>query len=266
MTENLNRVISYIEDILTRVPPALIALPIQIFSLLLSLLVVIFVELRLTHVVPIFAFIFIQSAFAAVFSFLLRMDWWWCAIQFLFPILVVVFAFSKIPSHYYLAAFIVFALVYWSSFRTRVPYYPSKSSLLPAILDLLRTGESLKFIDVGSGLGGLPIKLSLANKKNHFFGVEIAPLPWLVSFLRSKYCKSNAYFFFGNYEKLHFGEYDVVFAYLSPAAMPALWEKAKCEMRTGTILLSYEFIIPNVKPDLCINMSSNDPTLYLWRI
>jgi signal transduction histidine kinase len=266
LNDDLKGLLFGVENMVAQMPPALFALILQILSFLMCLLMTLLFELRSIYTVPIYVCIFFQAALAAFFSYLLRMDWWWCLIQFVFPILVVVFGFAKIAPFYYLIAFIFFALVYWSSFRTRVPYYPSKPSLLPAILGLLSPDESIKFIDVGSGLGGLLIELSNANGKSHFSGVEIAPLPWMISFVRGKYCKSAVHFFFGNYEKFHLGEYDIVFAYLSPAAMPELWEKAKREMKSGAILLSYEFIIPNVKPDLCINMDSNDPTLYLWRI
>jgi hypothetical protein len=266
LIKDLKRPIKCIEKIVALMPPVVLALVVQIFSLLLCLSLVVFFESQFTYSFSIYVYIFSQAALVAFFSFLLKMDWWWCVIQFLFPILVFVFASSKFPPFYYLTAFVVFGLVYWSSFLTRVPYYPSKRSLLPAILDLLRPEESIKFIDVGSGLGGLLIELSALDRKNQFTGIEIAPLPWMISFLRGIYNESAVRFLFGNYEKLHFAEYDIVFAYLSPAAMPALWEKAKREMRKGTVLLSYEFIIPNVKPDLCINLSPNDPTLYLWRI
>lgn len=266
MSEVSTRNIVFIKKFLTAVPPAALALLIQLFSLLLCLSTAFFLESHLGYSFPIFVYVSSLAALAAFFSFLVNMDWWWRAIQFFFPIMVVVFASIKIPSYFYLTAFIVLALVYWSSFRTQVPYFPSKPSLLPAILNLLPPEKSIKFIDVGSGLGGLLIELSNAKVSSHFFGVEIAPLPWFVSFLRGKYCKSTVRFLFGNYEKLHFSEYDFVFAYLSPAAMPELWIKAKREMRSGAVLLSYEFTIPNVAPDLCVNMDSNDPTLYLWRI
>ena len=266
MSENPKRPIAGIEKMVALMPPVVLAFFVQIFSLSICLSMVIFFESRFTYSFPIYVFIFFQAALVAFFSFLLKMDWWWCAIQFFFPILILVFASSKIPPYYYLTAFIVLGLIYWSGFRTRVPYYPSKRSLLPVILDLLRQEESIKFIDIGSGLGGLLIELSNNEKKSQFTGIEIAPLPWMVSFLRGKFGKNAVRFLFGNYENLHFSEYDVVFAYLSPAAMPALWRKVKREMRSGSILLSYEFIIPNVKPDLCIKMNSNDPTLYLWRI
>jgi hypothetical protein len=266
LVQKSTRDIAIFENVARQIPPALLALFIQIISIFLCLISATLLEQQLGYSLPIFICVVSQAALAAFFSFMLNMDWWWRAIQFFFPILVVLFASAKIPSYYYLLVFLVFALVYWSSFRTRVPYYPSKPSLLPAILELLPKEEPINFVDVGSGMGGLLVELANVSKGSRFSGIEIAPFPWFVSFIRGRYCKSGVRFIFGDYERLHFSEFDVVFAYLSPAAMPGLWIKAKREMRSGTILLSYEFIIPDVEPDLCINRDSNDPTLYLWRI
>jgi hypothetical protein len=69
-----------------------------------------------------------------------------------------------------------------------------------------------------------------------------------------------------DYAHLDLGAFDFVFAYLSPAAMPGLWKQAQRQMRKGSTLLSYEFLIPNVKPDLCINTAPGAPILYAWRI
>jgi predicted O-methyltransferase YrrM len=51
---------------------------------------------------------------------------------------------------------------------------------------------------------------------------------------------------------LDFAQFDVVFAYLSPAAMPELWKKAQREMRPGSLLISYEFPIEGVEPNLIV--------------
>jgi hypothetical protein len=59
-------------------------------------------------------------------------------------------------------------------------------------------------------------------------------------------------------------DYDVVFAFLSPAAMPALWRKASAEMRPGTLLLSYEFSIPGTTPHIIDHPVENGPALYGW--
>jgi len=68
----------------------------------------------------------------------------------------------------------------------------------------------------------------------------------------------------GDYRALDFAQYDVVFAYLSPAAMPALREKAQAEMRPGTLLLSYEFGFAGMPPDVTLPVAPNGTVLYGW--
>ena len=75
----------------------------------------------------------------------------------------------------------------------------------------------------------------------------------------------NVRFVRGDYETLDFGDYDVVFAYLSPAVMGALWRKASAEMRPGSLLLSYEFGIGEKAPDVTIEPAGRGPLLYGWR-
>lgn len=246
--------------------PSLQALFVQLASFVLCLLIFFFAKFSFPHFLVICFFIFSQAAIAAFFSFLLNMDWWWWVIQFLFPFFIVLFALSEIPSLYYLIAFCFFLLLFWTVFLTQVPYYPSKSSLVPIISNFFPKDKSIKFVDIGSGLGGLLIGLSKVRKNSYFWGIEIAPIPWFISVLRVKIYKNNVQFIFGNYENISFEEYDMIFAYLSPVVMSDLWIKAKNEMREGSILLSYEFVIPNVTPDLCVKLYVNEPTLYLWRI
>lgn len=246
--------------------PAIHALLIQVVSLVFSLALLFFCNFVLLVSPSLYFIVFAQAAFAAFFSFMHSMDWWWWWIQFFFPILAIIFFTFEIPPHYYLIAFAFLGLVYWSTFRTQVPYYPSKPALFPIVLNLLDLGKPVKFVDIGSGLGGLLIKLSVAREDSQFVGIEIAPLPWLISWVRAKIFQSKVQFILGSYENADFGAFDVVFAYLSPAAMPALWVKARKEMRPGSLLLSYEFLIPDVKPDLCVKMAVNEPNLYVWRI
>jgi len=75
---------------------------------------------------------------------------------------------------------------------------------------------------------------------------------------------SRARFLRGDYERLDFADYDAVFAYLSPAAMTALWRKAKKEMRPGSMLMSYEFAINDSTPTLSVYLPNTGRTLYIW--
>lgn len=256
------------QNILTdklRFPPAVEALFIQIFSFCICGSGIFFTHLLFAKKFSLISFLLAGAFVAAIISYFRKMDWWWWAIQFFFPISVFALLSLDISRHYYLASFIFMALLYWSTFRTQVPYYPSKATL-PSVIDAFLPRKPLRFVDLGSGFGGLTLSLSLKRADSFFCGVEIAPLPWLISYLRAQIHSAKVSFFLKNYHDMTLGEYDVVFAYLSPAAMPSLWEKAKSEMRSGTLLLSYEFIVPDIEPDLCINTDSNDPILYVWRI
>jgi hypothetical protein len=108
------------------------------------------------------------------------------------------------------------------------------------------------------------LHLARRRKDSVFIGIELAPLPWFVSLVRRYSQRSSARFIRGDYDRLDFASYDVVFAYLSPAAMPALWHKARAEMRPGALLLSYEFNIPGAAPDLSVAAEGNGPALFGW--
>jgi SAM-dependent methyltransferase len=132
-----------------------------------------------------------------------------------------------------------------------------------AVLAELPQGRALRVIDIGSGLGGFTLHLAAARPESQVAGIELAPLPWLVSRLRAALSGSRARFLRGDYERLDFADYDLVFAYLSPAAMPALWRKAQREMRPGSLLASYEFEIPASSGVKTIHTTESGPPLYI---
>jgi hypothetical protein len=207
----------------------------------------------------------LQGALAAALSRWRGLAPWWLAIELLFPLALVAGASLRLPPWLFLAGFGALLLVYWSTFRTQVPYYPSGKRAWDAVAGLLPQDRPLCVIDIGSGLGGLVLDLARRRPESTFAGIELAPLPWLVSWLRAPLAGGNARFVRGDYEQLDLGDYDVVFAYLSPAAMGALWCKASAEMRPGALLLSYEFGIGEKAPDVTIAPAGRGPLLYGWR-
>ncbi len=188
---------------------------------------------------------------------------WWLGIQLVFPLALLEARSTSIHPLFFLGAFLVLLALYWSSFRTQVPYYPSGRRAWNAV-DSLLPDRPLCVIDIGSGLGGFVLDLAERRPTSTVVGIELAPLPWLVSAVRARLAGSRARFVRGDYEHLDFAQYDAVFAYLSPAAMSALWRKASREMRPGTVLLSYEFLITEKAPDLSIVPTGSGPTLYVW--
>jgi SAM-dependent methyltransferase len=252
-------------DALMRVP-AMRALLIQILALAATLALGFAVSSLTGAKLTITAIALSQGIIAAVITRLCKLAPWWWFLQAVFPIALVETLSLHIPPVFFLAAFLVLLCLFWSTFRTQVPFYPSGPVVWRAVAELLPQDRSIRFVDIGSGLGGLVLYLANRQREGSFLGIEIAPLPWFVSALRCRARRSNAEFLRGDYDQLDFVRYDVVFAYLSPAAMLALWQKASDEMRAGSLLLSYEFAIPDAVPDIVSVPIEGGPRLYGWYI
>lgn len=208
----------------------------------------------------------LHGVMAALLARLCRMAIWWWLILLVFPVAALGVAQLHVPPWVFLAVFLFMLVLFWSTFRSQVPFYPSGQRAWDAVAGLLPEGRPIRFMDIGSGLGGAVLDLSRRRPESEFTGIEIAPLPWLVSRVRAMLAGDRCRFVRGDYLRLDFGDYDVVFAYLSPAAMEALWHKARAEMRPGTLLLSYEFHIPGAPPDVVVAPEGGGRVLHGWRM
>ncbi|MBC7502640.1 MAG: class I SAM-dependent methyltransferase [Herminiimonas sp.] len=246
--------------------PAVRALVTQIVSFLVVAGLTTVLNVSAQVFVPLLPSAVVQGVIAAGLSHRIGLAPWWIGIELLFPVAAVAMQALGIPPSVYFIAFVFFLGLYWSTFRTQVPYYPSRRSVRRAVAGLLPSGRGVSFIDIGSGLGGLTLDLARHRPDGTFIGIELAPLPWLISMLRARVSRSPARFMRGDYADLDFSQYDVVFAYLSPVAMPALWQQAKAEMCPGSLLLSYEFPIAGEKWNIIKTPEDGGPDLYGWRI
>ena len=121
---------------------------------------------------------------------------------------------------------------------------------------------------MGLGIGGILLYLATRRPDAQLTGIESAPLPFLVSWLRARLSKCpNLALQYGDFWKLDFSDYDVVYAFLSPEPMPALYEKVRREMKPGTRFVSNSFTVPGVPADDTVIVSDRRRTkLYIWNI
>lgn len=246
--------------------PATQAFLIQCLSLLIVLVLMRGLVVWSGIGITVIAAVLLQGTIAAVISRWRGLATWWLPIQLLFPGVTVAVYALQFPPLLFLCAFLFLLGLYWTTFLTQVPLYLSGPAVWESIAEQLPSDRPIRFIDIGSGVGGLILHLSAQRPDSTFTGIEIAPLPWLASWVRARVGHSNGHFIRGDYGRLDFADYDVVFAYLSPAAMPAVWRKASSEMRQGTLLLSHEFLVPSIAPDTVITPQAGGPSLYGWRI
>lgn len=211
------------------------------------------------------------GAVAVAFTALRRLPRWWWPIQLLFAPAVWLLLQVRIPAFAWFAAFVGFALVYWTTFRTQVPLFLSGRRVWDAVLALLpaaHPGLALRFVDLGSGLGGLLAHLGKQRPDGSYTGIEVAPLPAWLSRLRFAVAgPANVRVLRQSFWDHDLGDYDVVFAFLSPVPMPDLWTKATREMRPGSLLISCSFDVPGHPADLVIEAGSTArQRLHVWHM
>lgn len=194
---------------------------------------------------------------------------WWRWIHVIFPLAVISMQQIALPAVVYLAGFVITLALYWSVHNTRVPFYPSFPATWRAIHHILdqHAGEQpLRVLEIGSGLGDVALFLSRQRAQDQIDGIEIAPLPWLVSVLHATFTRSRARFTLGDYRRSDFTQLDVVFAYLSPAVMADVWHKVQQEMLPGSLFVSSEFPVADVTATRIIYPAANAPALYVYTL
>lgn len=258
-------------SLLRRFPPSILALLLQLAAFSLAVLLTRSFDFQLAPLL----FAFLCGGIATALSHIAKQARWWLPIQLLFAPALVLMLTLHIPPGIFLAAFLIMLVVYWSTFRTQVPLYLSSNQVWMALASLLPPpcGENtgFKFIDLGSGLGGVLTHLAQARPDGHYSGVESAPLPFLWSWLRTR-GYPNCTVRWGsiwdkNLEVCNLAQYDVVFAYLSPVPMEQLWRKARAEMRPGSLFISSTFAVPDQAAHQTLQVNDlHRSTLLIWRM
>ena len=110
----------------------------------------------------------------------------------------------------------------------------------------------------GAGIGSTTVPLADQMPDSQFTGYENAPLTWLIGRLLSL-GRPNISWRWEDMWQAQLGEYDVVYAFLSPAPMPDLWKKVCAEMQPGSLLVSNSFPVPGVVPDRIIEVDCTPP-------
>lgn len=228
--------------------------------------------LRVFGALPVWALSVVVGACSAVVGRALGLERWWSVFLMLLPLLFVQLLSLELGAAWYFALFATLLLVYGSTFSTRVPLYlagPKVRAALLAVLPAQRaTPGRLSFIDLGSGLGGVVLSLARARPDAEFLGVELAPLPALLGWCRGRLSGlPNAQLRHESLWNVDISDADVVYAFLSPVPMPALWDKARREMKEGALLVSNSFVVPGVPADRVIEIDdARGSRLHVWEI
>ena len=217
---------------------------------------------------PLAPVLFVQGGLAGWLGHRFGLERWWLPVQLLFAPALALGMWLSPPSWIYPAAFVGLVLVYWNSAGERVPLYLTNRATWAALAGLLPAKADLVFVDIGCGFGGVIAFLARSRPQGRFYGIESAPVPFAVSWLRLKLCgPPNARLIYGDYWKADLSRYDVVYCFLSPAPMPDLYRKVRAEMRPGSVFISNSFEVPDFPADEIVTVNDRRRTrLHVWRI
>ena len=246
---------------LPSLPPAVKALLVQCFAAL----VVLVVATVWPQSFGIFYWVVIQGILAALTGHYLRMEYWWTGIHLVFAPALVLGLMLTVSPVWFLAIFLLLVLVYGKTYQTQVPLYLSSHVAISVLASVLPGKPGFRFMDLGSGCGGLLFHLTKVRPDGEYHGVETAPLPFLVSLYRNIVNACGCHILRESFWDHDLAAYDVVYAYLSPVPMERLWHKARKEMKPGSIFVSNSFTVPGRECD-CTAQSPDigDSSLYIW--
>lgn len=212
--------------------------------------------------------VFVAAGTAAILGrAVFRLPNWWLLINGAFIPAVAAMMTLDLPPWLYLGAFILTAAVFWNVRSDRVPLYLTNSATWRALSEVLTQRNDNTFVDLGSGLSGTLRYLALHHPNMTFAGVESAPLPAFVATLRQSLTPlRNLRQERGDMWSFDLSGFDVVYCFLSPAPMARLYDKARAEMKPGSILISNSFAVPDCEPDEEIFVDDRRGTrLLIWR-
>lgn len=215
---------------------------------------------------PLGGWLAIEGLAAAAMGRVVGLPWWWIPINLLFfPVLYLLLGW-EIPPTIYLMLFGVLFLFNATACLQRVPLFLSSDRAVEAVSKLLPVQSGFRFIDLGCGTGTFLARLADRRPDGQYTGIELTPVPYWLSRCRMMWNRA-VYVQWGSFWRVNLENYDVVYVYLSPAPMARLWEKARREMRPGSLLISNGFCIPGVTPAQSISLGDAvGSTLYVWRM
>lgn len=210
-------------------------------------------------------------AVAQGFAALLASRWleqpgWWQPIHLAFLPLVLAATTLQLASEVYLIAFALLMLVFWGTASGDVPLFLSSREVAMALAEIADEERARTFVDLGAGVGSVVVPLAKHWPLLKVEAWERAPVPWAITALRAR-GKSNLTVRRDSFWNANLAEYDLVFAFLSPAVMAEVGEKVRREMRPGSLFVSSSFPVPDWRPEIKVEIEDARGTvLYGYRI
>ena len=191
----------------------------------------------------------------------------WRCINTVMPVALAINLSMSLPHWIFSVPLLLFVLTYAPALWTRVPYYPTPRAAYPLILAELPADRPFIFLDIGCGFADMLIFLAKHRPQGQFIGIEVGPLPWFIAKLKTIACgPRNVSVQFRDMWSFPLESADVVYTFLSPAAMARMWEKVSHEMRDGATFITNSFPVPAPCTETLQVRDERSSVLYIHRI
>ena len=197
---------------------------------------------------------------ALLLTVLMKQPWWWWLIHGLFVPSVCLFSTFSIPPSGYLFVFLFLFLLYRGALSGQIPLFLSNTQTCAAVARLLSDKPQIKIMDIGAGTGNFVRHLARELKTAQISGAENAFIPWLLGYLLMRRLRNTQWLMI-DFWKISLTDYDVVYAFLSPAPMSDLWKKVQSEMCPGSLFISNSFPVPGQDASFLVEVDDARKTL-----
>ena len=175
-----------------------------------------------------------------------RLSWWWRLIHLMFAPAAMLVARLDIEPLWFLAIFLVLLATFRGVVSGQIPLYLSGAAARREILLLARERGVREVLDLGAGTGSLIVPLAREAPEIRWVGVENSPIPWAIARLRAAFLP-NCEIRYESLWQTELSRAGLVYAFLSPAPMRRLWQKASSEMAADACLVSNSFPVPDAE-------------------
>ncbi|MEA3464134.1 MAG: hypothetical protein U9R14_03610 [Patescibacteria group bacterium] len=151
-------------------------------------------------------------------------------------------------------------------FRGFAPFISSKPAVIKRILNEIDFNDNNHNVyELGCGKAGFLRVLEKKKPAWEYIGVENSFLPWLIAKIQISFNHSKIKIIKENLFKINLVDADLIYCYLNVEMMKKLGEKFKRECKSGAKIISYAFIIPNLKPEKVVELE-NGGKIYFYVI
>jgi hypothetical protein len=145
----------------------------------------------------------------------------------------------------------VAASCFWYEKKTKAPAIPTLPWVRKKMIEALKRhtdpSKPYRIAELGSGWGGIAVRVARAYPKSTIIGYEIAIFPYLVSVLRGLFTFRKIKFRRDDFFNEDLSQYDIVICYLLPWHMAKLKPQMET-LKPGSIVVVNAYGVPGWEP------------------